>query len=90
MSDEENTENLIRYVRLREALNPVPIFVGDPPEPISVHWMGIAQSVSKTHQLSDTRVSYLVMFYGGADEVLECLQFEMLDSLGPVPRYCRN
>ena len=79
MADEQIVENVIRHARLREELKPVPIFAGDPPEPINVHWIGISHSISKTPQWSDARESYLVNFYGGDGQPLECLQFDTLD-----------
>ncbi len=79
MADERIVENVIRYVRLREELKPLPIFAGHPPEPINVDWVGISHSISKTSQWTDARESYLVNFYAGDGELLECLQFDTLD-----------
>jgi hypothetical protein len=39
MKDEADT--LVRVTRLRNDLNPVQIFIGDPPEPIKPDWVGI-------------------------------------------------
>ena len=78
INKEKTNEFLIRYIRLREELKPVPIMAGNPPEPIEADWIGISRSVSKIPQRSDEIESYSVNFYRDDGELLESLQFDAL------------
>ena len=79
INEEKTNEFLIRYVRLREALKPIPVLAGDSPEPIKADWVGLSHAVLKLPKRSDEIESYILNFYREDGELLEALQFDALD-----------
>ena len=79
MEEKEISETVIRCVRLRSELKPLPIWSAENDEPINPDWVGINHSVSKVPQRSDEVEGYNLAFYRDDGELLEYLQFDSLE-----------
>lgn len=72
----EVVEIFVRAARLPTSLLPVPIYAGEPPEPIPASWL----AVSHTPEHSKAPERFLLYFLSESGELCECLQFETLES----------
>jgi hypothetical protein len=67
------SEQVVRRAELHAGLQPVPIFGGDPPDPIN------ASSAAIVHLRDERGESFALELYDPAGTMLECLQFETLE-----------
>src|SRR5919199_5930665 len=67
------SERVVHGPELHVGLHPVPIFGGDPPEPIN------ASSAAIVHLRDERGESFALELYDPAGTMLECLQFETLE-----------
>lgn len=70
-----NTEKLVRYVRLRDELKPLPIYLDGP---ISPDWVAIVHSRFKAERRTDIQEEFIVYFMMDDGKNLEFEQYETL------------
>jgi len=71
----KDTETLVRFVRLRDELKPLPIYLDGP---ISPDWVVIVQSRSKHERRTDITEEFVVYFMMDDGTDLEFEQYETL------------
>lgn len=75
-------EILMGYVRLRDELKPVQIFItpsdGKSAEPINPDWVGVTRATVRTPRRTEPIEAFLIRFYKDAGE---CITWEQFDSL---------
>ena len=71
--DQQSSHTLLRYVRLRDDLKPVPIYS---PDPISAEWLAITFAPATPKNVVE---SYVIFFFDSDGRELEFLQFDTLD-----------
>lgn len=76
MQTEDLEERLIRVVKLPSALRPVPIYTGDPPDPIPCAWLGVSHVNDGPFAHPETFLLYFLDESGVPQEVL---QYETLE-----------
>ena len=69
-------EVILRVARVPDGLKPIPIYTGDPPEPIRCAWLAISRS--RGYPRSDDE-AFVLYFLGAEGTILEILQYETLD-----------
>jgi hypothetical protein len=70
-------EVVIRCVRVRDELKPIPIFLGD--GPINADWLGITHCILRTSRRPDGIESFNLLFQKDDGEWLTQLEFETLE-----------
>ena len=75
MRRDDVDERMIRVARVPPALRPVPIYTGDPPEPIRCEWLGISHVNDGPPAERET---FLLYFLDKGALVQEVLQYETL------------
>jgi hypothetical protein len=76
--DEECSETVVRYVRLRDELKPVEIYMGDPPELINPDWVGITHAILRWRRRPDGIENFNLAFFMDDGQCLTWEQFETL------------
>lgn len=71
-------EILIRRARIGEHLNPLPIYSGDPPEPINADWVGITHCVHELEHRKGFFENFTLYFYSAEGKDLGYFQFDTL------------
>lgn len=79
MDKEEIVEIVIRYVRLKEKLKPLPIWMSEPLKPIEADRVGINRIVHITPQRLNVVKGYALAFDRDNGEALEYLQFDTFE-----------
>ena len=79
MEEKEISETIIRCVRLRDELKPLPIWSAESNEPINPDWVGVNHTAWKVPQGSKESEAYNLAFYRDDGELLEYLQFDTLE-----------
>ena len=77
--DERVASVAVRRLELPADAEPIPIFVGDPPEPISTRWLSIHRVTVSRDDWSAPRQSFTLDFYAEDHSLQACLQFETLE-----------
>ena len=74
--DQQRSHTLLRFVRLRDDLKPVPIYTGDPVAPISAEWLAITFVPATPKCVVE---SYVIFFLDCDGRELEFLSFDTLE-----------
>ena len=75
MRRDDVDERMIRVARVPPTLQPLPIYRGDPPEPIRCEWLGISHVNDGSPADAET---FLLYFLDKVGVVQEALQYETL------------
>lgn len=79
MTDDECTETVVRYVRLRNELKPVEIYMGDPPAPINPDWVAITHAILCSPRRPDGIESFNLTFFLDDGQCLTWQQFDTME-----------
>ena len=77
--DDDCHETVVRYVRLRDELKPVEIYMGNPPNPINPDWVAITHAILRSRQRPDGIESFNLTFFMDDGKCLTWEQFETLE-----------
>ena len=75
----DGDEFVVRYVRLRDDLKPVEIYMGDPLEPINPDWVAITHGVIRSSRRPDGIEGFNLTFFMDDGSCLTHEQFETLE-----------
>ena len=75
----DGDEFVVRFVRLRDNLKPVEIYMGDPPEPINPDWVAITHGVIRSSRRPGGIEGYNLTFFMDDGRCLTHEQFETIE-----------
>jgi hypothetical protein len=75
---EECDETVVRYVRLRNELKPVEIYMGDPPELIKPDWVAITHAILRSGRRPDGIEGFNLVFFMDDGQCVTWEQFETM------------